>query len=427
MRRRRLAAATILAAALQGVVVPPVLPARADTAPVAAGATNTTLPGSLVFLKEYDVWVVRPDGSGLRQVTRDGTYESPYYSPSMSDAGIIAAGKGQRIVRMRQDGTVLNSMDPPPITNSVGQPQDGVPVDVAISPDGSRIAWSTTSYTCPIGTECGARTVTGVTSADRLTPPTTTSYFADPTWVSGRRLMVHGGYLSQMMLQDLGGGAKHWFDDKDYAESSTDLGDGWLSRDGRFLVATRGYAEGTHLFTYRVSGDPRTGDPATLPVPTPDCATNDDAALGSPTISPDATAFAFQDGDGLTVMRVAETCEGYAATTIVPGGTRPFWSPAPVQTGPSGPSAFTLLTRPTVSGTPRVGRRLNASGGRWRPAATRTGWQWLRDGQVVRGATSSAYRLRRADRGHRVAVRVTVRRAGLPTRSVVSAARRVRR
>ena len=193
-------AATTLAATLVAVAAP-TTPAHASDVPSSA----TSLPGSIVLLKDYNVWLVRPDGTGLVQVTKDGTFASQYYSPSMADDGTIAAGKGQEIVRLKQNGTVLNRMDPPPLMNSVGQPQDGVPVSVAISPDGTRIAWSTASATCPVAAECGARMVTGVTSASVLTPPTTTSYFGDPSWVSNTRLMVHGGYGSQMMLQDVGG------------------------------------------------------------------------------------------------------------------------------------------------------------------------------------------------------------------------------
>jgi predicted trehalose synthase len=44
-------------------------------------------------------------------------------------------------------------------------------VDVAISPDGSKIAYTFVSYSCPVGASCGARYATGYTAADHLTPP----------------------------------------------------------------------------------------------------------------------------------------------------------------------------------------------------------------------------------------------------------------
>src|SRR6476659_8964621 len=83
-------------------------------APAAASAD------SLVFVKSGNVWLSQPDGSGAYQVTTDGTTSSPYRSPSQADDGTIAAGHGDDIVRMTQNGTVLNRIDPDPLTNSVG-------------------------------------------------------------------------------------------------------------------------------------------------------------------------------------------------------------------------------------------------------------------------------------------------------------------
>jgi hypothetical protein len=431
-------AATTLAATLVAVAAP-TTPAHA-TVPASA----TTLPGSIVLLKDYNIWLVRPDGTGLVQVTKDGTFASQYYSPSMADDGTIAAGKGQEIIRLKQNGTVLNRMDPPPLTNSVGQPQDGVPVGVAISPDGTRIAWSTASDTCPVAADCGARTVTGVTSASVLTPPTTTSYFGDPSWVSNTRLMVHGGYGSQMMLQDIGGSPHHWFDDREVYSSDTDLGDGWVSRDGRLLVARRGYGSTSRIFTYRTAGDPRSGDPTTLATPSPDCATNADAKISDPTAAPDGSAFATAEVEGVSVMTIGATCETNQAWLLVPGATEPFWSPAAISpdagAGPAtaptpGPApapappaqSFTMLDKPVVLGKVAVGRKVRASLGRWSPTPSATRVVWLRNGKPIRSASRTTYRVTRADAGKKVSVRVTVRGSGLPARTATSAPRRVRR
>jgi hypothetical protein len=428
-------AATTLVATMVAVAAP-TTPAHATVPPSA-----TSLPGSIVLLKDYNVWLVRPDGTGLVQVTDDGTFASQYYSPSMADDGTIAAGKGQEIVRLEQNGTVLNRMDPPPLTNSVGHPQDGVPVSVAISPDGSRIAWSTASETCPVAAECGGRMVTGVTSASVLTPPTTTSYFGDPSWVSNTRLMVHGGYGSQMMLQDVGGSPQHWFDDREVYSSDTDLGDGWVSRDGRLLVAKRGYGSTSRIFTYRTAGDPRSGDPATLATPSPDCATNADAKISDPTAAPDGSAFATAEVEGVSVMTIGATCETNQAWLLVPGATEPFWSPAaispdagagpaPVPPAPQPPAtagAFTMLARPAVLGRVAVGRKVRAGLGSWSPSPGAVRVVWLRNGKPIRSADKTTYRVPRADKGKRLSVRVTVRRTGLPARTATSAARLVRR
>jgi hypothetical protein len=42
---------------------------------------------SIVFVKDGNVWVASPDGSGQRQLTRDGTAGQPYRSPSQADDG----------------------------------------------------------------------------------------------------------------------------------------------------------------------------------------------------------------------------------------------------------------------------------------------------------------------------------------------------
>ena len=59
----------------------------------------------------------------------------------------------------------------------------------------------------------------------------------------GHRLahVQFGGYGSQVNIHDFGGTAKHWFDDSDYADPSTDVGDGEVNRQGTDLAVVRGY------------------------------------------------------------------------------------------------------------------------------------------------------------------------------------------
>jgi hypothetical protein len=89
---------------------------------------------------------------------------------------------------MTQNGTVLDTIDPDPLTNSVGHPMDGPPVDVAISPDGKRIAYTFVGYECPVGAACGARSATSYTAADHFTLPvfSGSTYYRDPSWVTTR-------------------------------------------------------------------------------------------------------------------------------------------------------------------------------------------------------------------------------------------------
>lgn len=68
-----------------------------------------------------------------------------------------------------------------------------------------------------------------------------------------------------------------------------------------------------------------------------------------------------------------------------------------------------------VSGTPYVGRRLAAVRGTWSPSPLVFTYRWYRDGRPITGATGSTYVLKRADKRHRVTVRVTASRVGYTT------------
>jgi hypothetical protein len=69
------------------------------------------------------------------------------------------------------------------------------------------------------------------------------------------------------------------------------------------------------------------------------------------------------------------------------------------------------LVRPSITGTARVGQVLLSHVGSWTPTPAGYGYQWLRDGRAIPGATRYAYRLGTADRGHAIAVRVTAVRS----------------
>ena len=70
---------------------------------------------------------------------------------------------------------------------------------------------------------------------------------------------------------------------------------------------------------------------------------------------------------------------------------------------------FRVLAAPTIVGRYRVGVTVVASPGRWSPNPQTYSFVWLRDGTAIRGATRQSYRVAKADVGHKLSVRVTVR------------------
>src|SRR5688500_9642965 len=76
--------------------------------PVSVVALALLLPAaasadSIVYTKDHDVWLARPDGSGARQLTRDGAYQSP----TQANDGTILAQRGTRFIRLDRAGRTL--------------------------------------------------------------------------------------------------------------------------------------------------------------------------------------------------------------------------------------------------------------------------------------------------------------------------------
>lgn len=339
--RRRAAAATLAAFATLGsiallapstpaVAAQPVVsaaPGAAAVPAVAAKASKASL-GTIVFLKKYNVWIARGDGAKARRVTKNGTKAHPYRSPSESDTGIIAVSKGTKIVRMTQRGHVLNRINPPTLYNSVGAPMNGTPVDVSISPNGKTIAWSYVGYSCPIAADCMVRSTTGYTAAGRYKKAGKPNFYRDPSWIGNGRTLLTGGFLRQVMLQDLKHAPKHWFDDYQYASPDTDLADGELSPNGKWLAEIRGYKETSAVAWYQVSGNAKAG--AAPAVPHWLCVTNGEAKHASPTWSPDSKRLAWAGADGIWIKTAVGQC-GTQPKLVIKGGSSPDWSKAPLK------------------------------------------------------------------------------------------------
>lgn len=306
---------------------------------------------SLVFIKNSNVWLANPDGSGQYQVTTGGSAAFPYSYPSEDNNGAIAAVLDvYQLERMRQNGQVLSVFQP---TQDEGLSAPFAPV---ISPDGSKIAYYYEGEGCG-DNGCGGLSVTDVSNSSQVTDPSVYGHAVDlmyPVWVTNSRLMVFGGFQSNINLFDLGSsGSQVWLTcDGDPACTNTSgptATQGALSPQHDKLAVVRVYPDGTtHLALYNVNGDPSSGSPP--PPPTLICeATDNDPTLSTLSFSPDGTQLIYSDAQGVWLMDIPATlnsdgsnCASITITTspIIPGGSQarfglPEDNPPP-RTGGSG-------------------------------------------------------------------------------------------
>lgn len=124
-----------------------------------------------------------------------------------------------------------------------------------------------------------------------------------------------------------------------------------------------------------------------------------------------ATARTFAPAEAHVGRRIAVT------VTATGGGTATATSAA---TTPVTRGTITNRVLPTVTGTPREGEKLTATGGTWSVDDPELAYQWLADGVEIAGARTSEIVLAAAQVGRRVSVRVTATKTGLTPASAES-------
>lgn len=420
MFRRTSAALAALPLTTAALTAPLVL---APSGPAAAAPG-----GSIVYIKDHDVHIALPDGTGERALTADGTADNPWRSPDQAANGTVVAARGTVVYRMDQWGMVLNSFDPPDLTDSSGGTIGGTVTKTAISPDGTKLAYTYQHHTCDSSTGCRNRWVTAISAADRFVEGQNYAfaYHDNPTWISDSKLLVNGIYYDGIHVHTVGAGEKYWFDDSKNVPPFTNtriIGDPALSPDGATLLTVR--AEPTEttdhsIVVYDVAGDVRS---EVIPArPAPLCFYTGGGTLGSPTFAPDNTAAVWHESDGIWRLDNPRGCTD--PKLLIPGGSQPSWSSAALQT--TRPTySFTSGTRPKVAGKASVGKRLKATAGTWTPAPEKVSYQWLRNGKKIKKATRATYKVTKADRGRRLSARIVVSRSGYQTATVTTKAVRV--
>jgi len=71
-----------------------------------------------------------------------------------------------------------------------------------------------------------------------------------------------------------------------------------------------------------------------------------------------------------------------------------------------------IAGKPRITGTARVGKTVKASAGSWGPGEVKLTYRWYHAGRAIKGATKSSYKLKAADKGHTISVKITGRRTG---------------
>jgi len=405
VRRRTAGAITALALATTTLALNPGAAPAAHAAPSGGG--------SIVYIKDHNVWITDGDGSTHRQVTRGGTAADPWRSPTQSDAGVVVAHRAGAIYRMNQRGEVFNAFSPPKLFDAIGTPLSGRDLtETAISPDGTKIAYTYYKYAL-----AKKRWATGFTAADHATDPMKydIAFFDKPSWVTNSRVALSHWYRNKAHLVDLGQREIPWFNESFYTPNPKELTDLEVSRDGQWTVGVRGDVGDQSVVVIHNEGDVRTSTHPWTPVfgVTDPCNIGlADGNLTSPTIAPDGSVVAWAEPTGI-FRSSAMTCDPSTRVdiSIAPGGSSPSWSKATIGHTPS-VRHLAAKKRPKVLGTARVSKSLRAYAGSWSPKPASVSYQWLRDGKRISGATKSSYKPKRADRRHRIAIAVTVRGRG---------------
>ncbi|MDQ6525758.1 hypothetical protein RB608_19235 [Nocardioides sp. LHD-245] len=112
---------------------------------------------------------------------------------------------------------------------------------------------------------------------------------------------------------------------------------------------------------------------------------------------------------------------------IFPGGTTTVTIPGTRTGGSGSDAAWTIDTPAAIKGKAKPGKTLRAVLPQVSTPAAGYRYQWLRNNKPIKKATRATYQIRKADRGRRIAVRITAISPGRPDLVSLSPAKRVPR
>ncbi len=340
----------------------------------AGAVTGVSSPGSIVFIKDYNVWLISPDGTTQRQVTTDGTAAAFYQNPTQSDDGTVIVAIQDRheqpggfvrsyVYEMNRQGTLLRpAFAPDQYATVVGGPcpigvtaaPEGIRAEV--SPDGTKVVVDAiesyySSGNCggpPLGTQyftgVYVMNLDGSTANPEIKPPPgeLAGDFYSPTWVTNTRLIMYNALEHADEYYDLGAAtAIRWVGgDVNNVYRYPTLRGTTLATSGFLdLDPSSGAVYGLDLWS-------RNGGPPAAPTRQCEVRTTSDIPP-FPRLAPDGASVVWVEYKGtypsydanIYVSPVGNIGAGDCSSInrqLLTGGYDPYWGPAPVGTPSTG-------------------------------------------------------------------------------------------
>ena len=123
------------------------------TAGLLAVAAPAAMADSIVYIDGGNVWSASPDGS--KQGAADRRRPVALADPGRRRHDRRRGGHRPDPVVMAPDGRPLRTITTPPAKSGDGGTFAPRPVDLAFSPDGTKIAYAYVANSCPVGSTCG--------------------------------------------------------------------------------------------------------------------------------------------------------------------------------------------------------------------------------------------------------------------------------
>jgi hypothetical protein len=329
---------------------------------VAGLAAPAAYADSIAYIKGGDVWLSTPDGARQYQVTSTGAYADV----SQADDGTMIALSGVRLHKLDRAGNVLADFDTPVSdTRPAGARTFFGPFDPAISPDGSKVAYTYYYMTQTQDPNCFPpkcliainKAGTAYSHSDRQTAWDEIgmhSGWRNPAWADDDTVVLSDPTVlpnRDVVLDTISDGppgwAHNWF--SDLVEGNPHLGAGDITRDKRKMAFLTGENDST-LSVYHAPvfptvfqhGEPPAGSDPHV------CYRYSDPVGGqfaTPSFAPDGRRLAWSDGEGIKVADVPDFAGGCTldgatlGKTLIAGASQPDWGPAAVPPGRSTPAA----------------------------------------------------------------------------------------